>query len=219
MKILIRSEYSAQRRFHQINPTLPKALHFLLDGDETKTYSKVADVGCGKLRHYDLLSKVSSHLYLIDTEFQLSRLISENGSTYTIKEFIDKEKNRGKRVTLVNSEEFSRKKLRLNLAVSVAVADVVPKETHLSISNSIFKNLRKDGKLLVIVPRNDKSILERCFTLNRYKDGYVFRHHGVTTFFRNFKSTKPLVAECKSVGFKLWMDHSRYNQVCLIFSK
>ncbi len=65
----ISSEYSAQRMSQKPNPQLQTSIAYLNEylGFQLE-YDKIADVGCGKLRHYKTLSNITKKLYLIDTK-------------------------------------------------------------------------------------------------------------------------------------------------------
>lgn len=81
--INIRPEYSAQRRSHPPNPALKPALEFVQKArPDLKQLGKVGDLGCGKLRHYNVLAPCSDELYLIDTEDQLSATHFDAGEEY-----------------------------------------------------------------------------------------------------------------------------------------
>src|SRR3974390_215792 len=79
-KIEIRPEYSAQRRSHPTNIALRGALEYL--GSESaqprRALGRIADLGCGKLRHYCLLSE-AQEIVLVDTENQVTTTHVDSG--------------------------------------------------------------------------------------------------------------------------------------------
>lgn len=219
IKISIKSEFSAQRRSHPPNPSLKLALEFARQARPgMRRLGRVADLGCGKLRHYDLLAQVSDELYLIDTHEQLSSTHVDAGQRYSVRDIAAKELERGKKTYALTSEEFANSKLKLNLIFCVAVLDVVEARTRSRIIASAARNLGPSGLFIVIVPRNDSSILDRCSPENSYQDGHVFFHHGLHTFYRNFRDYSPITRIATKAGLSLKEDLSCYRQVCLVFS-
>lgn len=220
-RIFISPEYSAQRRSAPPNPALRLALDALgtLRGGRLQNM-RVADQGCGKLRHYRLLRRIARALYLVDTARQLSAIHRDGGSTFRITDFARKENTRSAtRVGVLTDREFGRSRLRLDIVFSIAVLDVVPSRQRRAIVHAAARNLRSRGWLVLIIPRNDSSILHRCGPENRYGDGYVFPHHGVFTFYRNFHDVRPLVRECGRAGLELVQDLSSYRQICLLLRR
>lgn len=120
---------------------------------------------------------------------------------------------------VMSAEAFSKRRLKVDVIVSVATYDVVPSRVRVGMAQAAFRNLRVGGAYVVIIPRNDTSILRRCSNRNRYLDGHVFAHHGTNTFFRNFSDKKPAVRMLNRLGFRLHRDLSIYRQVALILQK
>lgn len=218
-KVKIHPEYSAQRRSHPPNPALESALQFVKElRPEANSWGRVADLGCGKLRHYDMMAAHSSALYLVDTQEQLSAIHHDGGVEYNVHQVAAKARKQGKKIHVLTADEFASAELNLDLIVCVAVLDVVLARTRSQMIKSAVRNLRKSGLLILIVPRNDTTILDRFTPENSHQDGHVFLHHGIYTFFRNFRDHSPIVRVACSAGLTLAKDLSRYRQVCLIFS-
>lgn len=218
-QIEIRSEYSAQRRSHPTNSSLREALNLLDQRPEfSKSFGRVADLGCGKLRHFALLSR-ADELYLVDTDRQLRKQHSDSGNTYTVIEVAAAARKEGRRVFVETAEKFAVAQLRLDLVVCVAVLDVVPPATRRTIVKSASRNLRAGGSCVIVAPRNDSTILRRCTAQNTYQDGHVFANHGSYTFFHNFRDHRGLVRLCSANQLELVEDLSIYRQVCLILRK
>lgn len=218
-KIRIYPEFSAQRRSHPPNPALKTALAFLRQArPERKTWGRVADLGCGKLRHYDLLLPCSAELYLVDTEEQLSATHFDAGQEYCVRHVAETAREQGKKVHALSSAEFAVANLSLDLVVCVAALDVVVPRTRSEIIRSAARNLGRSGLLIVIAPRNDSTILRRFSPENAYYDGHVFLHHGIHTFYHNFRDHSPILKICKNAGLVLNKDLSSYRQVCLVLS-
>ena len=215
--INLRPEYSAQRRSHPPNPALFHAIEVIQTLRGSKRLGKVADLGCGKLRHFDLLIRLADELFLIDTQNQLSANHEDLGKSYTVLQIAEKARKRGRKVQAVATDAFAKTKLSLDVIFCVAVFDVVPRHTRRSLIESAAGNLAKHGVFVVIAPRNDSTILRRCHPDNAYADGYVFRNRGAHTFFHNFKNYEDIIKDCRKVGLSLIKDLSRYRQVCLLF--
>lgn len=216
--MLLRPEYSAQAMGFAPNPMVPRAI-----GAARELYPqarKVADHGCGKLRHLHLLTEEYSQVVLVDTPLQLQRSLVLDGRTCAIPEYVDGlPTSRGRTVQVMTSENFAVSELGLDVVFSVSVFDVVPRVTRIQLVVAAHRNLSRDGLYIVIAPRNDSSILRRCTDENRFDDGHYFLHHGAATFYRNYRDHGPLVRLVVKRGFKLVRDVSVYRQVCLVFGK
>lgn len=220
-EVEINSEYAAQASGFAPNPALTRALERL--SLEEKSSLRIADQGCGKLRHFEALAAVADEFVLVDTRAQIERsqklFDSEN---ITLREYHEEELS-GREdvgVRLFTAEEFGKSNLELDAVFSVCVMDVVEPETREELFRSASRNLRRGGVYVVIAARNDTSILQRCTEDRRHKDGYIFeRAGGIVTFFRNFREVEDLLELGAEEGFSLENDLSRYRQVCLIFRK
>ncbi len=216
----IAAEYSAQRMSHPPNPAIPWAVSSIVDeGQARAARLRIADLGCGKLRHYALLSPISRALYLVDTVKQLHREHLDGRRQYTVVDFAKAASKKGNTVKAVAFHDFEAARLKLDAVFCVAVFDVIVRSLRRRLTRAASHNLRYGGSFVVIAPRNDSSILRRCSRDNRYMDGHVFHHHGITTFYANFRSTATIEADAKAHGLTLENDLSRYRQACLVFSK
>ncbi|SRR6266540_1059033 len=211
-------ELSAQRLSHPPSPLLGVAISYLLKGRRTSHLGRVADIGAGKLRHARLLHRQARRLYLVDTEQQLRAVHRDGSRTYTMETFVAAMRA-GNRVRALSSVLFAGTRLRIDVAFCVAVMDVVPQFVRRQILTAAIRNLRQGGDLVLIVPRNDSTILRRCHRTNRRWDGHWFLNRNGFTFFRNFRSVTPLVRMAEMLGVRLLVDLSVYRQVCLIFKK
>lgn len=203
-----------------MNPILTVGLDELRNGLGALAGLRVADHGCGQLRHYKVLRRISRELYLVDTEAQLTRCHQDGDQEFRIVDVAASgSRGDGRKVVAMNTTAFEESRLGLDLVVSVAVMDVVLPKDRRRIAKAIGRNLKPGGVCLLIVPRNDSSILARCTNKNRYYDGYVFEHHGIETFYHNHESTSGLIALFERCGLRLINDLSRYRQVCLCFQR
>jgi SAM-dependent methyltransferase len=213
------SEFSAQRRSHPRNPALNKAVAVLRELRAGRNLGSVADVGCGKLRHYGIFAELSTTLFLVDTKTQMGTTHRDRSRSYTIPDVAASARQNRRAVYAVTFEEFSAMRAQIDVAFAVAVFDVVTRENRREIIHSVSHALRREGYFVVIIPRNDSTITRRCLRDNRYKDGHVFTHHGLQTFFCNFATYRSVINDCAHVGCELRLDLSTYRQVCLIFYK
>ena len=218
-RIFIQSEYSAQRMSHPPNPAIALALQELRLMGHKPPFSAIADVGCGKLRHFKIFSSLTKRLYLVDTEEQITREHVDSGKRYTVANFAREKSNSGGKFVALSSELFCKQKYALDLIFCVAVFDVVPRQVRQNIIASCAMNLKKGGHFIVIVPRNDSTITDRFSEANRYMDGHVFERQGIHTFFCNFQSYSTILSDCEKHRLVVTADLSRYRQVCLILSK
>lgn len=217
-KIRIKPEYSAQRRSQLPNPALRSAFAAVASiREHARSLGKVADLGCGRLRHYSLLVARSDTLFLVDTPTQISAIHVDNRSTYTISHVAEHARQRGRKVNVLSTGDFVQARLDLDVIFCVAVFDVVPRKTRRALTRAAAQNLSPEGHFVVIAPRNDSTILRRCCPKNAYLDGYVFEHNGIHTFFHNFRRYDDIVRDCANEGLCLVSDLSRYRQACLIF--
>jgi SAM-dependent methyltransferase len=221
--IEISSAYSAQPSIAKPNPFVSIAIKHIFDhGLVTEDVGglRVADQGCGRLRHLAVLREFFDTIYLIDTEFQLNRRQRLFGLDKTnIKEYIANLETSGKKLIVLSSLDFDSSKLNLDIVFNICVLDVEIPKARKDMISATYKNLKEGGLYIVIIPRNDQSILIRCTAKNRYLNGHIFQHHGVTTFYKNYRDTKSLIQNLVSQDFALEADLSVYRQVCLILSK
>jgi hypothetical protein len=222
-RIEINSAYSAQPSTAKPNPFVEVAIrHCLENGLLSRDSNKprIADQGCGKLRHLTILCRYFDTIYLIDKEFQLNlsqRLFDLDGTS--IKEYISSLKMSGKKFNVLSSLDFDSSKLNLDIVFNICVFDVEVPKIRKAMIAAAYKNLKEGGLYVVIIPRNDQSILVRCTTKNRYLDGHVFQHRGVVTFYKNYRNTRSLIYAFAKESFVLEADLSVYRQVCLILRK
>lgn len=146
-KIKISPEYSAQPSVAKPNSLLEIAIQYILNKNLVRSkLLKIADYGCGRLRHFHIFLKYFDVIYLVDTEFQLSRLIKLFGKKTTIKQYIANIKT-SKKIEVLNNYEFESSKLNLDIVFSIAVFDVVPPKTRTNMIKSSYENLKKGGFL------------------------------------------------------------------------
>jgi len=211
-------EFTAQRMSHPPNPSLPSVISTLSTLGVMFPLKTVADVGCGKLRHFKQLYAISKILYLVETEEQLRKVHVDGNRKYTIGQIAKSKSNHKRKVIPLSFCSFSSMSLSIDTIFCIAVFDVVLRNIRKSIITSAVSNLRKGGYFVLVIPRNDSSITDRCHSKNSYQDGHVFYHHGLYTFFKNFDSFHTVIKDCQQEGLRLIEDISNYRQVCLIFS-
>jgi SAM-dependent methyltransferase len=213
------SEYSAQRRSHPPNAALKKALRVVVDLTGSKNLGTVADVGCGKLRHYKILSRAAGVLWLVDSKRQMAAMHRDGNVYYTISSAAESAQKHGREVYALDVERFGLRRDLIDVAICVAVFDVVTREHRRQITKCVAERLRRGGYFVVIIPRNDSTITRRFTKENKYRDGHVFTHHGIQTFFSNFDRYESVIRDCKKEKLELVRDISTYRQVCILFRK
>lgn len=220
-EFVLRPELSAQRRSQTPNPALGAAINFLQGLRGKSGLGRTADLGCGKLRHYAILSGQCTELFLVDTRRQLEVTHRDGDELYTVTEVAERETRAGRKVRAVDITTFEELALELDTVFCIAVFDVVTPEVRALLVSAAERNLKRGGCFVLIIPRNDASILRRTGEANRFLDGFVFPRHGVATFFRNFDkgATIDTIAGAEEQGLRLVRDMSRFRQVCLIFEK
>ena len=219
---LIRPESSAQGMTAKPNP-LVKPILALLTTDRSFGLPEnllLLDLGCGKLRHLQLMRAFAKRIWIVDTELQVTQSQWFGEFKGSMQEFVRTLKVRRNEVEALTTEELDSRDSIADVVISVAVMDVVPVKTRGSVVRQAHKALREDGYFVVIVPRNDTSILRRCTEENVFEDGHIFkRGKEAYTFFSNFRDHGALVEMISRAGFVIVEDRSNHKQVCLIFKK
>jgi SAM-dependent methyltransferase len=220
-RVSIKSSYSAQPSSSKPNPFVETSIHYIVDHSlaaKRLQLLDVADQGCGKLRHLPVLAKYFRRITLVETTDQLNRRQKLfEVDNVTIAEYISTTKQRDARV--ISADRFARTRLALDLIFNVCVLDVEVPHSGQLMFRAAAQNLRLGGLFVLIVLRNDQTILVRCTAENKYQDGHVFHHHGIATFYRNFRDQTALVNVGAGVGLSVIADLSVYRQICLIFSR
>lgn len=219
---LLRTENSAQGTNSKPNPLVKKTLDILfkehIKGINTKI--KLVDLGCGKLRHLKIYAPYTKSILLVDTEHQINRKQKFGGITTTMQDYI-RSINIGVETKLIPINKFSKQKHKVDIILNVAVMDAVPPKIRYTLISSASKNLKTNGHFIVIVPRNDSSVLINCTEENSYQDGYLIKKKGTKyiTFYANFRNPHGLYKMIVSHGFTLKRDISNFRQICWIFTK
>ena len=118
VKYNISSEYTAQASIFQPNRMVKLAIGSLYHDKGCKVvskHSKVADQGCGKLRHLGILTGFFQRIYLVDQHSQLARKQTLFGNSNTnIVDYVKKKFGNG-HISTMPSTKFSKTKLNLDL--------------------------------------------------------------------------------------------------------
>jgi hypothetical protein len=217
MRFKILPELSALGINKATSPILPKvidAIKSLRESEGSSGYPLVVDFGCGQLRNLKELLKYFPHLYLVDTEYQLTKKHNFNGQMLTIREFI--EMNHAlKSISVLTSQEFADSPISADIIFSINVLDVTPPRVRHEILNIVSRKLSGYGLFAAIVPTNDHRTLELCKRSRRYFDGYIFPNHGAFTYYRNW-SRRDLAKLYKKHNLEVIHDMSSYRYACAI---
>ncbi len=225
VRVAILPENSAQGMTAPLNPFVERLILHLKSSLPTNRglwSLRVADQGCGKLRHLKTLRKHFRTALLVDTNFQIKRTQNLGGRWTSLEEYVGQ--NRGSnRLLVVDRKTFGRLRLGLDVILCCCVFDVVPPESRRQIIRSAVRNLRRGGCYWIIIPRNDQSITCRCKRKNSYSDGHIFRRNGFCTFYANYAegsgSLLRLQRQLRAAGLRVEVDLSVHRQVCLALRK
>jgi len=218
----VSAEHSAQPSTARPNPMVRPALEWVAANMCPRLAAgaaRIADQGCGRLRHLGTLRPHAREVHLVDTAAQLGRRQRLFGRTTSITEYAPRLSDSSAGVSVATVTAFRTGTLSLDCVVCVAVYDALPPGPRSRLPRDAARNLREGGAYVVIVPRNDSSVLKRCRTGNAWADGHTFQRGRVCTFYRNFRDHRPLVTAITGSGLTLAADLSVYRQVCLIFRR
>lgn len=218
--VTISPENSAQGTTSKPNPFVEKALDRLiatkpvLDGRTMR----LADLGCGRLRHLRVLLCYSNDILLVDTKKQIERIQVYAGTKCSMMEYVKPIDASQRHLRIETIDIFEQQENELDVVLSIAVFDVVLKKERIRMIRAAYRNLHTGGYLVVIVPRNNSSMLEYCTSENRLQDGYISRNrgNGPYTFYTNYRDIAPLVGLLSNEGFAVIEDLSVFRNVCLI---
>jgi SAM-dependent methyltransferase len=177
---------------------------------------RVADQGCGRLRHLTALTAEFEHIWLVDTATQLDRqqiLFNKKQSVREVARTLDGQ------LVAIDQALFREARLGLDAIFCFCVYDVVTQSVRAGLAADAAANLRDGGLYVVVVPRNDSSILRRCTAEKAYEDGYLFLRNGSVTFYANFREPGQVTAPISAAGLSVVADRSAYRYLWLIFQK
>jgi SAM-dependent methyltransferase len=221
----IRWENSAQRKESLPNPCVVRVIEYLkavaAKGQDISSF-RVADQGCGNLRHFEILRRSFRHLFFIDTVLQTKRVHKIGAQETTLTDYIANLNGHTDRYKLLNNVEFKRTNLNLDAVFCTCVLDVVPAKVRREVIQSAASNLKQGGYYCLIVPRNDQTITSRCTRSNSYEDGHLFCRQGYCTFYANFSNGAQCLSRLtKLLGgrFAQVCDLSVYRHLCLVMRK
>jgi hypothetical protein len=224
MKIYkIQPEYSSQGTTSKPNPFVKIVLDKLINEKRygLKGQLKIVDLGCGKLRHLNILNNYSKHVILVDTKVQIDRVQKLGNMTGTIKQYLQNIDLPGAAIKVIETRSFELQSNKVDVILSIAVMDVVLMYDRIQMTKAAFNNLRSGGFFVVIIPRNDSATLINCTKENQYEDGFVLKNrgHNIFTFYKNYWDINNLLELFIGNGFHLVDNLSVFRHVCLILQK
>lgn len=214
---MVNSEDSAQGSTARPNALVAPSLALVrqyLEGSRDKL--RVADQGCGRLRHLAALAAEFDHVWLIDQAIQLDRSQTLYGKRQSIRDLAAGLRDG---VMALSDTEFRVARLNLDAVFSFCVFDVVTEAVRRQLASDAAANLRDGGLYVLVVPRNDSSIVTRCSDENAHEDGHLFLRNGSVTFYANFRDATSILGPVCRAGFRLLEDRSRYRYLWLVFEK
>jgi SAM-dependent methyltransferase len=214
-------EYSTQPKAQLPNPALIKAIRYMKEELNLGLTSRIADQGCGALRHLGILAASFSCILLVETQKQLLIKRNFDGHKSTLRDYVTSLKIPNIQLTLLNSNEFELSSLQLDTIFNICTFDVVLPESRIQMLKSAYRNLKNGGYLLIIIPRNDTSILYRCKEDNKFLDGYIFKRDNCDyyTFYTNYRHSEDIIKLASNFGFSIYKDLSTFKQICMIYKK
>lgn len=73
----------------------------------------------------------------------------------------------------MDNTEFLASELDLNAVFNICTFDVVMSETRIEMLEAARQNMKEGGNFILIIPRNDSSIICRCKDDNKLLQGCV----------------------------------------------
>jgi SAM-dependent methyltransferase len=177
---------------------------------------RVADQGCGRLRHLRAIAAEFDHLWLVDQAVQLDRNQVLYAKRQSIRSFVA---GLGDGVAALSDVQFRVARLNLDAIFSFCVYDVVTASVRKQLAVDAAANLREGGLYVLVIPRNDQTLLKRCSDKNAYEDGHLSARNGSVTFYANFRDSTQVAQSLSGCGFRLVEDRSIYRYVWLALEK
>jgi SAM-dependent methyltransferase len=136
---------------------------------------RVADIGCGRLRNLPPLLKWFTHVTLVETALQVSRIVSPVPKV--------------PRVRLQLWEQFVSDDDTYDAIFLVSVLHILPwPKQRDKILDGVVARLRIGGFLLIDVPFAERYYRQHCTPGRRYSDGWAMGDGPVRTFYKNYSA-------------------------------
>lgn len=166
----------------------------------------VVDLGCGRLRNFNVLRRYFPEITPVDTDLQCQR----------IRDLLQPHQ----RILLLSISEFEKNEKKYDAIFLISVLHVIDKpkqrEKLLSIASS---KLHNSGFLIVDVPTGERYYRQHCTNENKHGDGWVMGTGPVRTFYKNFYAEEfdDLIAACTE--FRLYLKLSLDKHIIRIWRK
>jgi len=161
--LLIKSENTAKPNSLQSN----LVVDYL---SSSPIYKNVLDFGCGKLRYFDELRKISRNLTLVDSMVQLSRKQRIHGEITTIQDYIYPIKN----TKSIPYESLNIFKVKNDFVSCINVLSAIPSESVLCDVLLKIKNLLEEHGKLFVVNQFANSYFKRFEGGKKHLYGYIY---------------------------------------------
>lgn len=162
------------------------------------THDMVLDYGCGKLRYFDELRKLSKNLYLLDSDIQLFKKQQIQGERTSVNEYCQKFKN----VHPLTIDKIEAYQNRFDLILLANVLSAIPVyKVRVQVLDNINKLLNESGKAIIVLQYKDtyfKQYKEREGA-QLQNQGYIFKTQNQVRYYAMLddKEMKKLFSKTK----------------------
>lgn len=205
-RIIIRPEYSAVAAKAVNGPS--RAVKAVIKDFAQAHATRVCEIGCGLLANTPHLLRAFPYLVVTDRRDQYDRIetkLKELSRKYpSFKTFLD-------------DQEFAKRKMRLHGAIVINVIHILDNEDlRVQVLGSAHRNLVKDGRVFIDIPRNEYYYKKLVRTARSHNDGHIMDRGNFYTFYKNM-DFQEVLGYAEEAGFKLerriYIDH-RITLVC-----
>ncbi len=160
--------------------------------------TRVADLGCGRLRNYPVLQKYFPNITLVDTELQCKR----------IADLVPKRPG----VILLHAGEFEARQRKYEAIFLISVLHVIDKPNYRrQLLNVAHISLTTKGYLVTDVPTGEAYYRKKCTPGNVHGDGWCIGSGSIRTFYKNYSASDfdRLITSSNRFTLykKVWNDH------------
>lgn len=144
---------------------------------------RVLDYGCGKLRYAPYLLSKATHLTLVDSEIQLSRVQQIHGERTTIRDYAQS-KWAGTKVA--SAETFVAEATKYDFILCSNVLSAIPcVKTRKLVLASLFSAMKSDGQCLFTTQYRNSCFKQMAAmpSAESHLDGWIVKSKGMTSYY------------------------------------